>query len=108
MIYDLIVKNWVELLFAIATAVMTWGYRTLAAKVKEEEKKNDCIAAGVQCLLRQNIVDSYYKYTDKGYCPVAVKEALSMAYDAYSGLGGNDVATTLYHKVLELPSEPKV
>lgn len=105
MVHELIVKNWIELLFAIATAVMTCGYKTLATRLKEEEKKNDCIAAGVQCLLRQSILDSYYKYMDLGYCPVAVKEALSMMYEAYSGLGGNDVATALYHRVLELPSD---
>lgn len=108
LVHELIVKNWIELLFAIATALMTWGYRTLANKLKEEEKKNDCIATGVQCLLRQNIIDAYYKYTDMGYCPVTVKEALSMMYDAYSGLGGNDVATNLYHRILELPSEKVV
>lgn len=105
MIHELLVKNWVELLFALATALMTWGYRTLASKLKAEEKKNDCIAIGVQCLLRQTILDTYYRYSTEGYCPVTVKQSLSMMYEAYSGLGGNDVATALYHDLLELPTE---
>ena len=104
-VHELLTKYIIEFLFAVATAILSWLYKTLSARLKEEERKNDCIATGVQCLLRQNILDSYYKYSEQGYCPVAMKESLSMAYEAYSGLGGNDVATALYHKVLELPAE---
>ena len=34
------------------------------------------------------------------------KEALTRAYKAYHALGGNDVATELYHDIMELPTEP--
>ena len=46
------------------------------------------------------------KYMDKKYCPVYAKESLSRAYAAYHTLGGNDVATELYHQVIELPVGP--
>lgn len=64
------------------------------------------IKAGIQCLLRAEIVRQYEKWIDLGYCPVYAKEALSRAYTAYHNLGGNDVATELYHKCIALPSEP--
>lgn len=34
------------------------------------------------------------------------KEALIREYKAYHALGGNDVATELYHDIMELPTEP--
>ena len=43
---------------------------------------------------------------DRKYCPVYAKESLSRAYAAYHTLGGNDVATELYHQVIELPVGP--
>ena len=40
------------------------------------------------------------------YCPLYAKEALTRAYKAYHALGGNDVATELYHDCIALPTEP--
>lgn len=60
---------------------------------------------GLQCLLRAEIIRSYDKYTEKGYCAIYAKEATTRAYKAYHALGGNDVATELYHEIIELPNE---
>lgn len=60
---------------------------------------------GIQSLLRESIVDNYNKYSDKGYCPIYAKESLKKVYIAYNGLGGNDVATELYQKILHMPEE---
>ena len=60
------------------------------------------IKKGLQCLLRAEIIRSHDKYTERGYCPIYAKEALTRAYKAYHDLGGNDVATNLYNEVLEL------
>lgn len=58
---------------------------------------------GVQCLLRAEIVRQNEKWTKAEYCPVYAKEALSREYKAYHNLKGNDVATSLYEEVMELP-----
>ena len=68
--------------------------------------KLKAIKNGLQCLLRAEIIRSYDKYTERGYCPLYAKEALTRAYKAYHALGGNDVATELYHDIMELPTEP--
>lgn len=39
-------------------------------------------------------------------CPIYAKENLKRAYDAYRALGGNDVATDLYHQCMALPVDP--
>lgn len=64
------------------------------------------IKNGLQCLLRAEIIRSHEKYKERGYCPIYAKEALTMAYNAYHALKGNDVATKLYKECLELPTEP--
>ena len=61
---------------------------------------------GVCCLLRAEIIRQHEKWEEKGYCPIYAKEALRRAYKAYHALKGNDVATVLYEKTLELSDGP--
>lgn len=99
--------NWVEWLFTICLAGLTLAWRKVAKRLEKEQKKNDAIAEGVQSLLRESIVTNYNRYSDKGFCPIYAKESLKNVYKAYHDLGGNDVATDLYEKMLKMPTEPK-
>lgn len=94
MIADTILKWAIPVLCG---AALTFA-ATAFAKVKAS-------ANGLQCLLRAEIIRQYEKWSDRGYCPVYAKEALEKAYTAYHGLGGNDVATTMYETVMALPTE---
>lgn len=105
MILDYISAHWLEWLFAAICAFLAWGHRTISKKLADEQKKNAAIADGVQALLRDSIVEAYNKYSDKGYCPIYAKESIKKAYKAYSALGGNDVATELYRKILAMREE---
>ena len=91
---DLIIKWAVPFLCGAAVSFV------ISMFVKLKSIKN-----GIQCLLRQKIIEYYDRYSEKGYCPIYIKESLSMAYKAYHALGGNDVATELYKAVMELPTE---
>lgn len=95
--------NWVGWLFALISIVL--GY--IIRKLKEQQKENKAIADGVQSLLRENIVSNYNKYQDREHCPIYAKESIKHVYEAYHNLGGNDVATKLYDKLLEMPEEKK-
>jgi len=97
--------NWVEWLFAAATAALAWCYRSISARLKIEQTKNEAIAAGVQSLLRESIVNNYNKYSERGYAPIWAKESMKKCYAAYHNLGGNDVATELYNKILRMPEQ---
>lgn len=99
-ILNYIQLHWVEWLFAAAVAVLGWGYRKIDNRLKAEQLKNEAISNGVQALLRESIVGSYNKYSEKGFMPIYAKDSLKKAYTAYSALGGNDVASELYHKML--------
>ena len=99
--------HWVEWLFAGILALLGYGYRTIYARLKEEQVKNKAISEGVQALLRDSIVANYNKYSERGGMPIYAKESLKRTYKAYSDLGGNDVAEELYNKMLAMPEEPK-
>ena len=105
-IANYISAHWLEWLFAALLAFLGWGYRNVSARLKAEQIKNAAIADGVQSLLRDNIVNNYNKYTEKGFCPIYAKESIRKTYAAYHALGGNDVATGLYHKILNMSEEP--
>lgn len=94
--------HWLEWLFAIITAIAAFGYRSVLKKLQEERVRNMAIAEGVQSLLRESIVTSYNKYSEKGFCPIYAKESMKKVYEAYHKLGGNDVATSLYNKLLAM------
>lgn len=97
--------HWMEWLCTIVVALAGIGYKNLSKRLKEEKEQNKAIAEGVQSLLRENIVSSYNKYSDKGFCPIYAKDSIKKLYTAYHNLGGNDVATSLYKKILEMPEE---
>lgn len=102
-IINYISVHWVQWLFAVVSGALALGYKSIAARLKEEQGKNEAIARGVQCLLRDSIVSSYNRYSDKGFMPIYAKESLKSAFKAYAKLGGNDVAEQLYHKMLQMP-----
>ena len=85
--------------------------RKLCAKEQAERDElraeRQAMRDGLQSLLRAEIIRSYEKYHDKGFCPIYAKEALKIEYTAYHNLGGNDVATDLYKKTTALPTEPE-
>lgn len=104
-IIDFILSNWVEWLFMIVTGIIGFGYKSIIKKQKAEEKKSTALCCGVQALLRGSIIDTYNRAQDKGYCPIYEKESLKRLYNAYHALGGNDVATELYEKTLNMNTE---
>lgn len=97
--------HWLEWVCAIIAGLAGLGYKNLSKRLKEEKTQSKAIADGVQSLLRESIVGNYNKYNERGYCPIYVKESMKKLYTAYHNLGGNDVATSLYEKVLKMPED---
>ena len=104
-VLDYIAANWLDWALGILMAVVTLGYRNVSKRLQEEKTRNEAIAEGVQSLLRESIVSNYNKYLEKGYCPIYAKESMKKVYIAYHDLGGNDVATSLYNKLLDMPED---
>lgn len=98
MIIELVLK-WAIPALCAAVAGCVGGY------IAHRKTKDKAIEDGMQCLLRLEIVRSYEHYTGKAECPIYAREALTRGYNAYHGLGGNDVATDLYDKLMALPTK---
>ncbi len=106
-ILQFIQQNWMEWLIALLTCMLGGLYRDMRTRLNEEQKKSTAIAEGVQGLLRESIVQNYNKYQERECCPIYAKESIKRVYKAYHSLGGNDVATKLYNKLLNMPEEPE-
>ena len=106
-IISFITSHWLEWVFTIILAVLSWLFKLLRDQLREEQKKNEAIAEGVQSLLRESIVGNFNRYQDRGFCPIYAKDSIKRVYKAYHNLGGNDVATELYGKLLKMPEEKR-
>lgn len=73
--------------------------------IKNARKRDKALEAGIQCLLRAELIRMHKEYKRKGHCPIYARESFIKMYAAYAGLGGNDVVTDLKKDVLELPTE---
>ena len=97
--------HWLEWLFTAVLGILGYLVKMLRDQLLEERQKNEAIAEGVQSLLRESIVTNYNRYSERGYMPIYAKESLKRVYSAYHDLGGNDVATELYTKMLKMSEQ---
>lgn len=69
-------------------------------------KEADALRAGVRSLLRSEIVSAHRDYVERqGYMSLEQREYVQRTYEAYAGLGGNDVGHRLYSELMELPTK---
>lgn len=94
------------IILAAATYTINKARAEREAERRRLEEKEKALSDGVESLLRKSLVDDYNKYSDRGFCPIYAKESVKRAYKAYHALGGNDVITELYHKILQMPEDP--
>ena len=96
-----------KILSVLVSAVASGVVSGAAVWFRMRKKKDSAVADGVQCLLREKIIEKHAKYVEeKHYCPIYAKESIRKAYNAYHALGGNDVATALYKELMALHTEP--
>ena len=57
------------------------------------------IVSGVKCVLRYNMLDTYYKWHDKDTIQQYERENFDAEYRAYKALGGNSFMDTIYEEV---------
>lgn len=98
--------NWVAWIFAAAWALSKISARNIKKRLAADEAKSKAIANGVQAMLRDAIINNYNKYKDRGYMPIYARESVKKIYEAYEGLGGNDVAHDLYNKMRHWDTDP--
>jgi len=92
---------------ALITAVVTAVFGFIVAKVKDIATKQKATDGGLQSLLRAELIRTYEKSIDRGYCPIYSKDAFEKCYTAYHNLGGNGVIDEIYNAVMALPTQKR-
>lgn len=107
-----IVKYWVEWVFGLVIAGMGWILKRLSAKLRKEREareelarqaaaENQALKDGMKSLLRRQILADCEAAQRAGWCDSTKKGTIKGMYDAYHGLGGNDVVTASVNQVIE-------
>lgn len=90
---------------SVLTLIFTGAIGVVHTKLKDTKKETDAIKAGVQALLRAQLVSDYNKWMPKGYAPIYARENFENVWNQYHALGANGVMDDLHDKFLELPTE---
>ena len=98
--------EWIDVVETIIKWLVPVVCGWFLAWITLNKKSSKALKNGMQCLLREKIIEKHEKWVERGYCPIYAKESLTKAYKAYHNLEGNDVATDLYKDTMALPEEP--
>ena len=99
---DFILRYWIQELFALIIATITWIVKMIFRKKTEY----DVFRQGIMALLHDRLYQSCSYYIKCGYCSVEAKHNIEYLYKPYKALGGNGTGEALYKKCMELPIEP--
>ena len=77
----------------------------LVVYIRGLHKKYTAMEDGIKALLRSSIFEAYRYYKSKGFIEPEDRTMVAETYTAYHNLGGDDVATDIYNKIRQLPTE---
>lgn len=107
--FDVIKDYWLKWLMGIIGTGVVGGFKFLRDKQKEAEAKQkeatarlDSMEKGIQALLRDRIVHSYYHYRKRGDITLHGLESVELMYQEYHNLGGNGTVTKLVSDLKEM------
>ena len=89
------------LLGLIGTGILA-GFRVLYKRQQAAEVRQTALENGVQAILRDSILTSYYHYHDKGKITLHGLENVEAMYRSYHDLGGNGTMTHLVEVLREM------
>lgn len=101
-IYEFVINNWTAWLFALLGALVGRLY----TKVIDMRKRTTAIEDGIRALLRNDIIKTYNKCQEKGFCPIYEMENIEEMYKQYHELDGNGTITELVERIRDFPTQP--
>lgn len=99
-----ITKYWLEWVFGLMVAGLTFVTRTLAARLKKQQQENEALRNGMRSLLKAQIVSTCERCMESGWCGSQMRDTITDMYESYHALGGNGTATSLVKQTMELPA----
>lgn len=82
-------------------------FKYLHTLVKKNTADTKAVKAGLQALLRSQMISDFNKWEDRGYAPIYARESFENCWKQYHSLGVNGVMDNLHDKFFELPTEPQ-
>ena len=101
-----ITRYWVEWLFGLLIAGLTYVVRTLAKRVHQQQAENEALRNGMRSLLRAQIVEDCERCQADGWCGDGKRSTISDLYTSYHALGGNGPITDMVEQTRALPAFP--
>ena len=86
-------------------ALIAGVFKYLHGLIKRNMEDSKALKAGIQALLRSQMISDFNKYTEKGFAPIYARESFENCWKQYHSLGVNGVMDDLLKKFLELPTE---
>lgn len=102
---EFIVKYWLEALFTLLSSVFALLFKRLFKKMKENKDKQNAVEAGLQALLRNELVRRYREYETKQEISIIDMENIEHMFKEYKNLGGNGTVKKMYDELLKLPTK---
>ena len=81
-------------------------FKYLWSQIKHNTEDSKALKAGIQALLRAQMISDFNKYSEKGYAPIYARDNFENCWKQYHSLGVNGVMDDLHRKFLELPTDP--
>ena len=77
-------------------------FKYLWSQIKHNTEDSKALKAGIQALLRAQMISDFNKYSEKGYA----RDNFENCWKQYHSLGVNGVMDDLHRKFLELSTDP--
>ena len=97
-----ITKWWLTWVLGIMGTGIITGFRMLYKRQKAADQRQTALENGMQAILRDRILTSYYHYHEKGSITLHGLENVEAMYQSYHDLGGNGTMTHLVKVLREL------
>ena len=97
-----IAKWWITWVLGLIGTGLIAGFRVLYKRQKAAEVRQAALESGMQAILRDRILTSYYHYHDKGKITLHGLENVEAMYKSYHDLGGNGTMTHLVEIIREM------
>jgi hypothetical protein len=95
-------RSYWSIISTIITVVAVPAVGYIYKKNKQADARQKAVELGVQALLRDRIVQSYYHYEERGWITLHGLENVNAMYKEYHALGGNGTVTALVNTIHEL------
>ncbi len=101
-------KYWVEWVFGIIAAGLTWVVNQLRRRIKKEQEENQALRDGIRALLKVSIENECQRCQRDKWCGPTKRATITDMYASYKALGGNSGTTSIVEQTLDLPAvEPE-